>query len=917
MRFVYTSFLVLAGSAAVGWAQAPLVSTRRALLGDDQIGPAGSSCEAPALAAGGGGFLIAWSDNRGELSGGDLSSESSADIWIQRTDDQGVPLSPSATRVAASDERDIRPQVTWNGSEWLVTWAVQPLFTSGVYTKLLGARVDVNGNVLDAQPITLFSSPFLWHSAASNGQNWAVAFGATDNLVRARTVSTVLVNPLLGPLTTLATSAGATGAISALQNDYFLAWLGQGAAGDFDILGSRFDSALTPIGSAPLPLGVTADSDGYPVMAFNGSQVLLSWLAFDSSSFTGSVRFARVSTNGTVLGTGTLLNNWVGPAVPQSVTWDGTRWFVTVFGELAYRISDTGAVLEPGGFLVRPWGGPSRKDLVAAGSSTGGVYAAWAQQRPSPNISGSSTYEVVASRVVSPSNTGSDVFPARSAPAQTSPCVAVHSSGSAVLYRSGVSAEVRLMLARRDAQGVALDAQPLLIASAVDILEPALAFDGARYLAVWTQSPAPGSTNGSIRMRRVGLDGTLLDAAGITLGNAAFGLSGSTAVAGSNGQFLVIGARPSGATVWRIQGSDGAILSGPTVVQSGSDMRVAACATPNGFAVAWRRELGGAGIVQAALVSSTGTISAPFFQEGGSGRDVRSTSIACSGSELLVAWDEAATAVPGNIVLARRFDLAGAPLDAAPIAIAPSPTSEQSFPDVAWDGTQWICAYQERGTTSPTEWIQSNVRAARIDSAGNVRDPAGFPIQSSSDSEGQPDIAGLGSARSLVAFAAMHPGVPFGTYRIGVREVTDGCPQPATFCTAMVNSQQCLPSIAISGPPSATGAGASVVSATNLLNNISGLVLVSHGAATIPFQGGTLCLAPPRVRTPMQNSGAAGSANPCDGQLSLDLNAFIASGASPLLQVPGQYFACQVWSRDPGGPSGTNLTDAVHGQVCW
>ncbi|MCC7012348.1 MAG: hypothetical protein IT454_07305 [Planctomycetes bacterium] len=915
MQLVHTA-LVLAGLTALGLAQAPLVSSQRVLRGDEQIGPAGSSRAAPALAAGGGGFLIAWSDSRGELTGGDFARESSDDIWIQRTDGQGVPLSPTPTRVAASDEFDTEPTVTWNGSQWLVVWSVYPLTFTGSYTKLLAVRVDSNGTVLDAQPMTLFSSSFRWHSAASNGQNWAVSVGTQADGIHARTVSTAPVNPL-GPITTLNPSFVSTGAITALQSGYLLAWDGWGGANNADILGARFDSALAPVGPAPLSLGVTGLSDSDPLMASNGSEVLLCWSSFDPLAWVGSVRFARVSPSGTVLGTGTLLSNWVAPVAPQSVTWDGTQWFVTLFGQLAYRISAAGVALDPSGFTVRPWGGPDRTALVAAGASTGGVCAAWTEQRATPSMNGDLVYQVVSSRVVSPANTGSDVFPATSAPAQTSPALAVHASGSAVLYRSEISGEVRLMLARQSAQGVALDAQPLQLASAVDIWEPALAFDGSTYLAVWSQAPASGAPSGSIRARRIALDGTLLDPEGFRLSEAAAGIGASTAVAGSNGEFLVIGARVGEAAVWRIRGSDGAILSGPTSVHAGVDMRVAACATPSGFAVAWRRRLGSRGRVQAALVSSTGTVSAPFFQEGGPAHDVQSTSIACSSSGLLVAWDEAATGLHGNIVLARRFDLAGAALDATPLAVAPSPTNEQSFPDVAWDGSQWICAYQERGTASPSQWIESNVRAARIDSAGNVRDPAGFAIESSARSEGQPDVAGLGGARSVVACAVLHPEVPFAAYRIGVRDVTDGCPQPSTFCTAMVNSQQCTPSIAISGPPSATGLGSSVVSATSLLDDVNGLVLVGHGAAAVPFHGGTLCIAAPRLRTHLQNTGAAGSANPCDGQLSFDLNAFIASGADPLLQIPGQYFACQVWSRDPGSPSGTNLTNAVHGQVCW
>jgi hypothetical protein len=136
---------------------------------------------------------------------------------------------------------------------------------------------------------------------------------------------------------------------------------------------------------------------------------------------------------------------------------------------------------------------------------------------------------------------------------------------------------------------------------------------------------------------------------------------------------------------------------------------------------------------------------------------------------------------------------------------------------------------------------------------------------------------------------------------------------PDVYCTPKVNSLGCTPSIAWSGVPSAQLASGFVISASNVLNQKSGLLFYSlGGAAAQPFQGGWMCVATPLRRTAPQNSGGAlpPSAD-CSGQFAFDFNARIASGADPAL-VAGQQVWAQYWSRDPASASTTNLTDALH-----
>jgi hypothetical protein len=134
--------------------------------------------------------------------------------------------------------------------------------------------------------------------------------------------------------------------------------------------------------------------------------------------------------------------------------------------------------------------------------------------------------------------------------------------------------------------------------------------------------------------------------------------------------------------------------------------------------------------------------------------------------------------------------------------------------------------------------------------------------------------------------------------------------QPATYCTGKPNSLGCVPSMSWSGSASATSATPFLITCSNVLNQVGGVLLYSHTPNAAPFQGGTLCVKAPLRRTSTQNSGGSASGSDCTGAFSFDFNARIQSGVDPTLVVGSEVFN-QYWSRDPASPSSTSLSNGL------
>ncbi len=149
-----------------------------------------------------------------------------------------------------------------------------------------------------------------------------------------------------------------------------------------------------------------------------------------------------------------------------------------------------------------------------------------------------------------------------------------------------------------------------------------------------------------------------------------------------------------------------------------------------------------------------------------------------------------------------------------------------------------------------------------------------------------------------------------GVYNFGPIYITSA--SPLAYCTGKTNSLGCVPAISSTGTPSISS-GNLQVQCSNALNQKSGLLFFGSAPNAAPFQGGTLCIAAPFVRTATQFSNGAATGNSCTGSYSFTFTPQVYTDAGI---VPGDTVYAQWWMRDPASPSTTGLSNALRFTTC-
>lgn len=206
------------------------------------------------------------------------------------------------------------------------------------------------------------------------------------------------------------------------------------------------------------------------------------------------------------------------------------------------------------------------------------------------------------------------------------------------------------------------------------------------------------------------------------------------------------------------------------------------------------------------------------------GTELRQVAVAAGREGWLVVWSRPGPA--GEDLVGLRVAPSGEPLDAAPFVISDANGDEQ-WPAVAFDGEQWLVAWQDH-RVGPL----MNVYAARVTQAGQVLDPAGIPVCTREEHQRSPAVAFLDGV-FVVVWQDRRAITEWDVY--GARVSRDGVVlDPGGFVVSAAPGHQIAPAIA---------AGGGVALATWQGGSIHGARLTAAGAVLDPGAGLTIASA--------------------------------------------------------------------------
>lgn len=750
----------------IGGAQAaPPVADLGLLPGDASLVVAHSSQQDHAIARGADSFLLVWLETRA-MNLGNATNESGTDIFGIRLDLAGQPIDSVPFVVHAGAGGQQRPEVSWNGSAWLVTFASQDPTPFYFQDNVRGVRVASDGTVLDPTPLTLVQDQQFWQVGGQAGQ-WLV----TWTRYHANGYGTELVGRRLD-----GNGAFLDPAPIQLMDWIYLSNFDsvQVAANEYLVIGPDWNTNATKarrVGLNGQPIGAPFTLPG-PAIASDGSEYFVAWL--DQGA---TLRGSRMTSTGSLLTpAGTPIATGVA-ASTIAVAHDaagGDQWWVgwSVANIIkAARVSRRGVVLDPGGESV-PNGASGTNnncyDMRLAPLGAGGVLVTWWDVRGS-QFGDANVYGVP----VSAANEPAAEYPltvGRSS--QRGPDFAEGPDGRmAIAFLSEAGFEDRVLVHLLDRDGTAISKEPIEIAAGPALGAPSIAWNGSLYLVAWNDT--------SVKARRLAPDGTLLDATPIEV------MSGFAVGVGALGDAFLVAATRYGATpqtifavARRVDGPTGAVIDAASMNLGGYYVSTAPRVRSDGtrWMVAyhsnWSHDSPQSdpilNFVNANGTFTPGVNPTPF--SGGGGHP----DIASSGDGYLFVWRSNSLANANNFISGRILDANGAPSgNAFTVAEAPG---RQLRPVADFDGSTYVVAWDDQRNQSSFFDERTDIYGARITTSGVVLDAPAFPILVGPSGDGVAAILGHPNGRTYVAGARFIPTPDFDAYRIGLARIGDPIP---------------------------------------------------------------------------------------------------------------------------------------------
>jgi cysteine-rich repeat protein len=464
----------------------------------------------PAVAARGSEYLVAWGDHRNSLD---------SDVYAARISAAGTVLDSSGIAISNGQRGEFLPSVASNGTDYLVAWSDQ---RAGTSIDVYATRVSATGAVLDAGGVPVSTDPWDQNavSAASDGSGYLLAWSDGRSEVYASRISAT--GAVLDPNgIALPAAIGLRDHAPAVAFDggqYLVTW-----SDNFDYDADVFAARVTPAGAISDPNGLLLSlgphAQDEPVVAASSSGFLAVWEDF--RTFRRTKLFAtRLDPDGTVLDPNGILivdplYETDSPSEP-CVASNGDDYLVAWHkvsngGDLyAARITATGSVLDPNGFLVSSAPGWDFAPTIASDGTN--YMIAWSDER---NPDGIYASRVSAAGVVGDPN---GIAIETAGGSKYEPAIAHNGTGYLITwyeFNAGLGYDV---YARRLSGDGVVDAMPIVVAAGpLDQRESEVASNGTDFLVAWRQSN--GSTMGVYATRVTGA-GTVVDMTPIAVSTA-------------------------------------------------------------------------------------------------------------------------------------------------------------------------------------------------------------------------------------------------------------------------------------------------------------------------------------------------------------------------------------------------------------
>jgi len=601
------------------------------------------------------------------------------------------------------------PSVALDGTNFLVVW--QDEGGAGI----CGCRVSQAGAVLDPSGIAI---------STAGGREPAVVFDGTDFFVVWTDQRNGIYNPdVYGARVTRAGAvldpsgiAISTAAYSqyrptvAFDGTNLLVTWADGRSSNYDIYGARVTPSGIVLDSTGIAVSTAVDDQNAPAVAFDGTSFLVVWQ--DARSGRGDdIYGARVTPSGAVLdSSGIAVSTAVDDQGNPALAFDGTN-FLAVWQDVrtgvdddvyAARVNQAGVVLDPSGIAVST---AAYWQVLAAVAFDGTDFlVVWQDARSN------STYDIYGARVSQAGVVLAGIRVCSAAGHQQHPSVAFADTNFLVVWQDVRSSrDDDVYAARVTPSGTVLDPSGIVVSTVSSSqYHPAVASDSANFLAVWEDWR--GGADADVYGARVTPSGTVLDPSSIALSRAALNQN-SAAVAFGGTNYLVVWEDYRQGTYSDIYGA--------------------------------RVTLGGLVLDPGGIAISTAA------------RSQRYPAIAFDGENFLVVWQGTGS---GSIdIYGARVTPYGTVLDSAGIAISTAAYG-QYFPAIAYDGAGYLVVWQdERSGGSP------DIYGARVTPGGTVLDPQGVAVSTAAFAQYYPALT-FGGANFLVVWTDVRGGSDWDIY---------------------------------------------------------------------------------------------------------------------------------------------------------